>query len=117
VDFNQLEHALDDAPNVGAWQLELRKAGDDPLDLDDIILHVQKTGSVPDRQFSRELHERFYQQTEVHPNQIVFHNAAAMRRLQGVGEVIKEQRIVDHRPRANGNSAIAQTKPEPVESA
>src|SRR5256714_8248077 len=24
VDFNQLEHVLDDAPNIGTWQLEIR---------------------------------------------------------------------------------------------
>ena len=42
VDFNELEHVLDDAPHIGAWQVELRKAHDDPLELDEIILHVQQ---------------------------------------------------------------------------
>ena len=32
VDFNELEHVLDDAPHVGAWQVELRKVHDDPLE-------------------------------------------------------------------------------------
>jgi hypothetical protein len=43
VDFNELEHALDDVPGLGAWQIELRKAHDDPLDLDEIVLHVAGT--------------------------------------------------------------------------
>lgn len=102
VDFNQLEHVLDGAPHIGAWQLELRKADNDPFNLDELILHVQKTDDVGDLQLARDLHERFYSQTEVHPNQIYFHTAAEMRKLQGVGVQLKEQRIVDHRPPANG---------------
>jgi phenylacetate-coenzyme A ligase PaaK-like adenylate-forming protein len=103
VDFNQLEHVLDGAPHVGAWQLELRKADNDPFNLDEIVLHVQKTDDVTDLQLVRDLHERFYSQTEVHPNQIYFHTAAEMRALQGVGVQLKEQKIVDHRPPANGD--------------
>lgn len=105
VDFNQLEHILDDAPHVGAWQLELRKANDDPLELDELILHVQKTDDTKDQQLVRELAERFHRQTEIHPNGIFFHDAGEMRRLQGVGTLIKEQKIVDHRPRANDGAA------------
>jgi phenylacetate-coenzyme A ligase PaaK-like adenylate-forming protein len=101
VDFNQLEHVLDDAPHIGAWQLELKKVGNDPFNLDELVLHVAKTDGTTDQQLTRELHERFYSQTEVHPNQIIFHDAAEMRRLQGVGVVIKEQKVVDHRPRPN----------------
>ena len=26
VDFNQLEHVLDDAPNIGTWQLEILRS-------------------------------------------------------------------------------------------
>ena len=44
VDFNQLEHVLDNVDSIGTWQLELRKAHDDPLDLDELILHVEKSG-------------------------------------------------------------------------
>jgi phenylacetate-coenzyme A ligase PaaK-like adenylate-forming protein len=101
VDFNQLEHVLDDAPHVGAWQLELRKVHDDPLDLDEIILHVQKSDEAGDQQLARELNERFYNHTEIRPNRIMFHDTDEIRRLQGVGVLIKEQKIVDHRPRAN----------------
>ena len=42
VDFNQLEHVLDNFESIGAWQMELRKAHDDPLELDELILHVEK---------------------------------------------------------------------------
>jgi phenylacetate-coenzyme A ligase PaaK-like adenylate-forming protein len=99
IDFNQLEHVLDDAQNVGAWQLELRKLNDDPMDLDELTLHVHKLNGVDEEKLCRELNNRFVERTEIHPNRIVFHDAEEMRRLQGVGTELKEQKIVDHRPK------------------
>src|SRR6266511_6250287 len=55
VDFNQLEHVLDDAENIGAWQLELRKRNDDPLEVDELILHVHKTDSIREDKLVRDL--------------------------------------------------------------
>ena len=99
VDFNQLEHVLDDAPNVGAWQLELRKLNDDPMELDEIILHVHKLNDVSEEKLRRELNNRFVERTEIHPNRIVFHDADELRQMQGVGRELKEQKIIDHRPK------------------
>jgi len=98
VDFNELEHVLDDAPHIGAWQVELRKANDDPLDLDELILHVQKLNDTDEAQLSRELSERCATHLEIHPNRIVFHDTDEIRQLQGVGTLLKEQKLVDHRP-------------------
>ncbi len=98
VEFNQLEHVLDDAPHVGSWQLELRKLHDDPLELDELILHVQKRNGEDNAQIIRDLKTRFAAQTEIHPNRIVFHDSAEMRDLLGVGTQLKEQKIADHRP-------------------
>lgn len=116
VDFNQLEHVLDDAPHVGTWLLELRKMNNDPHELDELVLHVQKTDAADDRQLARDLNDRIHSRTELHPNQIVFHDDAEMRELQGVGVLMKEQKIVDHRPHTNGESANpAAPKPAPEE--
>jgi phenylacetate-coenzyme A ligase PaaK-like adenylate-forming protein len=98
VDFNQLEHVLDDAPNIGAWQLEIRKRNDDPHELDELILHVHKLNDADEQRVTRELNNRFAERTEIHPNRIVFHDAEELRDLQGVGTLIKEQKIIDHRP-------------------
>jgi phenylacetate-coenzyme A ligase PaaK-like adenylate-forming protein len=99
VDFNELEHVLDGAPHIGAWQAELRKVNDDPHELDELILHVQKLNGVDEEQLRRELDARCAAYVEIHPNHIVFHDSEEIRQLQGVGTVIKEQKIVDHRPR------------------
>jgi phenylacetate-CoA ligase len=99
VDFNELEHILDGAPQVGSWQLELRKTNDDPLERDEIILHVQKLDGADETRLVRELNDRCFHTADVHPNKILFHDAEKMRELQGVGTQIKEQKLVDHRPK------------------
>lgn len=98
VDFNELEHVLDDAPQIGAWQVELRKVNDDPMELDEIILHVHKLNGADETQLSRDLSTRCFTHLEIHPNRIQFHDADHIRRLQGVGVLLKEQKLVDHRP-------------------
>jgi phenylacetate-coenzyme A ligase PaaK-like adenylate-forming protein len=110
VDFNQLEHVLDDEPHIGAWQLELRKVHDDPLELDELVLHIQKLDDTDNDQLVRDLNRRFTTQTEVHPNRVMFHDADEMRRLQGVGTQLKEQKILDNRPKPSRGLA-----PEKVE--
>ncbi len=108
VDFNQLEHVLDGVDSIGTWQLELRKAHDDPLDLDELVLHVEKLNGADDNRLRAELDSKVATAVEVHPNKIIFESSEDMRRLQGVNQQIKEQRIVDHRPKPqNGNGATA----------
>jgi phenylacetate-CoA ligase len=99
VDFNELEHVLDNFDSIGAWQLELRKANDDPLELDELILHVEKLDQSDEARLRQELNDRIASVIEMHPNRIVFQSAEEMRGLQGVGVQIKEQRLVDHRPK------------------
>jgi len=98
IDFNELEHLLDDIPQIGSWQVELRKVNDDPLELDELILHVQTLHNVDESLLSHELSERCYANLEVHPNRVQFHSAAEMRQLQGVGKLLKEDKLADHRP-------------------
>lgn len=100
VDFNRLDHALDDMPGIGSWQIELRKVNDDPLELDEIILHVEKpAGGEDDSALRDKIGERIAAAVEIHPNLILFHDNETMRRLQGVGTQLKEQKIIDRRPK------------------
>src|SRR6185295_9170910 len=99
VDFNELERVLDDAPSIGAWQLEIRKLNDDPMDLDELILHVHKLHDAPEDKLTRELNCRFLERTEIRPNRIVFHDAETIREMLGVGTLLKELKVVDRRPK------------------
>ena len=110
VDFNQLEHVLDNAEHVATWQLEIRKRHDDPLELDELILHVAKSDETGDEKLRSMLNERFVSETEIHPNRIDFHPIEELQRLQGVGTQLKEQRVVDHRPESSFQRRDAETQ-------
>lgn len=99
IDFNELEHLLDEIQEIGTWQLELRKLKDDPLEMDELILHAEKTGSGDDAGTKQHITETFAAATELRLNQISFHTAAEMRNRHGVGSEIKEKRVVDNRPK------------------
>ncbi len=99
VDFNHLEHVLDNAEHVSSWQLEIRKLHDDPLELDELVLHVAKSDATDDPQLRESLKAHFARETELHPNRIELHSIDELRRLQGYGTQLKEQRVVDHRPK------------------
>jgi hypothetical protein len=53
---------------------------------------------VDETRLTRELNERCVDHLEIHPNRIVFHDTDEIRELQGVGRLLKEQKLVDHRP-------------------
>ncbi|MES2996750.1 MAG: AMP-binding protein [Verrucomicrobiota bacterium] len=98
VDFNALEHLLDDTDGLGAWQIELRKRDDDPLETDQVFVHaVPLNGNSPES-LRQDISHRFGQNVEFTPNDIIFHTWDEMRKLQGVGKELKEQKVVDRRP-------------------
>jgi len=117
VNFNELEHLLDDCAPVGAWQIELRKRNDDPLDLDELIVHVTRNNGVSEAQLARELNERFAARAEIHPNRIEFHTLDEMRALQGVGSELKERKLVDRRSNASGAGVSPAIRPAAVPAA
>jgi phenylacetate-coenzyme A ligase PaaK-like adenylate-forming protein len=97
VDFNELEHVLDDLPHVGSWQIELRKANDDPMEVDELVLHVCLADGGEESSMAKEIKRALFERAELHPNRIEFYSDSEMRQLQGVGEKLKEQKVVDRR--------------------
>lgn len=101
VDFNHLEHVLDNFPQIGTWQVELRKRNDDPLQVDELVLHVEASGTADEKKLRDDLTHHVDSELEIRPNRIEFHSAEEMRELQGVGTALKESRLVDNRPQAS----------------
>lgn len=99
VNFNILEHLLDDMKGVAAWQVELRKHDDDPLDLDEILLHVAPEPGVNAEDLEHRLERRFAEVTEIRPNEIHFHDMPDLRERLGVGRLLKEAKVLDSRPK------------------
>jgi len=98
VDFGALEHVLDDTREIGAWQIELRKRNDDPLECDEVIVHAVPMGGLSAKTVREAVTHRFREMVEFSPNDVLLHDWDEMRRRQGVGVQLKEQKIVDHRP-------------------
>ncbi len=115
VDFNALEHALDDMDGVGAWQIEICKLNDDPFECDTLVIHA-----VTDREnrgtLEREIKERVYRAAEIHPNRVEWHTEAEMSERQGVGRLLKEEKIVDSRPKAGREPASGKASETPSHS-
>ena len=97
VDFNTLENLLDDTDGLGAWQIEIRKRNDDPLEVDTLTVHAVAM-TEGETVLRKTIAARFHSVTEFSPNEIIFHSWGEMRTMQGVGKEIKEQKVVDHRP-------------------
>ncbi len=113
VNFNELENLLDNIDRIGSWQIELRKRHDDPLEVDEVVVHVAPRGRVSRSSLAHEIEDRFRDATELSPNRIEFHHADHLRALQGVGRALKEEKVVDHREiPASGNKPELSTLSE-----
>ncbi len=97
VDLGALEHVLDDTPGLGAWQIELRKRNDDPLETDELVVHAVALDGDPSHVLQDKIRDSLRVATELSPNAIEFHTWEEMRALQGVGRELKEEKFVDHR--------------------
>ena len=98
VDFNALENLLDDTEGLGAWQIELRKRNNDPLESDLVLVHATPVNGCNPEDLKQKISSRFGNAVEFAPNEILFHTWDEIRRMQGVGKELKEQKVVDHRP-------------------
>lgn len=101
VNFNLLEHLLDDQKGIAAWQIELRKRNDDALDTDEVHLHLTAEPGVRESDLELAVTRRFHEATEITPNELHFHTLAELRDQLGVGRLLKEEKIADHRPKAH----------------
>ena len=73
------------------------KRNDDPLESDEIIVHVSPRSEASEEDLSKLITKRFVAATEISPNKIEFHNAKTLRSKQGVGKALKEEKVVDRR--------------------
>ncbi|MCB1237193.1 MAG: AMP-binding protein [Verrucomicrobiae bacterium] len=107
VNFNDLENVLDDMDSIGAWQIEIRKRNDDPLESDELVVHIAPAERTDRDTLTRAIRKRFLESTEISPNRVEFHDVEAMREMQGVGEKLKEEKVVDHRPKSVASESEA----------
>ena len=99
VNFDILQHILDDSPDVGEWQLEIRKAHDDPLDVDELVLHIAPGNGAGIDRLKEKLRQRFQTEVELTPNRIEVHTMDDMLHRIKLETSLKEVRLLDARPK------------------
>ncbi len=99
VNLEDCAQVLGDLAEIEEWQVELRKKDDDPLEVDELILHVAlRDGACPDATRTH-LHEAFKGRMEISPNRIEVLTLETILRKIGMETEMKEKRFVDARPR------------------
>jgi phenylacetate-coenzyme A ligase PaaK-like adenylate-forming protein len=99
VNFDTLQQILDDMAEVGEWQLEIRKAHDDPHDVDELILHCAPENGANVERLKEKIRARFQTEIEVTPNRIEMHSLDDMLKRIKLESALKEVRVLDARPK------------------
>jgi phenylacetate-CoA ligase len=90
---------LGSMPEVEEWQIELRKKDDDPLEVDELIVHLALKGGTDELRTAASVRDLFHTRLELTPNQVKFLGLESMLRQIGMETEMKERRFVDQRPK------------------
>lgn len=91
---------LGSMPEVEEWQIELRKKDDDPMEVDEMVVHVAVKSGCVEADAAARLRDLFKSRLEVAPNHVEFLGLESMLRKIGMETEMKEKRFVDARPKA-----------------
>jgi phenylacetate-coenzyme A ligase PaaK-like adenylate-forming protein len=99
VNLEDCAMLLGSMPEIEEWQIELRKKDGDPMEVDEMIVHLAVKDGCSHEQATRDLRELFKSRLEVSPNHVEFLGLEAMLRKIGMETEMKEKRFVDARPK------------------
>jgi len=86
-------------PEVEEWQIELRKKDGDPLEVDELVVHLAVKDGCVHETAAKQVRDAFKSRLEVSPNHVEFLGLDAMLRKIGMETEMKEKRFVDARPK------------------
>lgn len=89
---------LSDMPEVEEWQIELRKKGSDPTDLDEMLVRVTVHESAKGEEITARVVEQFLHLHEFTPSCVELMDLEPMLQRLGMETEAKERRYVDARP-------------------
>jgi phenylacetate-CoA ligase len=99
VNLEDCAMLLGSMPEVEEWQIELRKKDDDPLEVDELTVHLAlRSGSEPEQAAAR-VRDMFHARLELTPNHVRFLELDSMLKKIGMETEMKERRFVDCRPK------------------
>ena len=99
VNLEDCAMLLGSMPEIEEWQVELRKKDDDPLEVDELIVHLALRHDGEREATATKVREAFKGRLEVAPNRVEFLGLDAMLRKIGMETEMKEKRFVDARPK------------------
>jgi phenylacetate-coenzyme A ligase PaaK-like adenylate-forming protein len=100
VNLEDCAMLLGSLPEVEEWQIELRKKDDDPLEVDEMTVHLAVRSGAAAEATAVRVRELFRSRLEISPNHIEFLGLESMLRKIGMETEMKERRFVDSRPKA-----------------
>ncbi len=99
VNLEDCAMLLGNLPEIEEWQIELRKKDGDPLEVDELVVHLAVRAGTEPVATAERVRDAFKSRLEVAPNHVEFLELEAMLRKIGMETEMKEKRFVDQRPR------------------
>ena len=96
VNLNEFFNIMMGDPQIDEWQVEIKKKGRDPYDLDELVVYVAPNAKVDIAQLKVGLRKKIHSQMELTPEIIVMDKKQLLEKL-GMETELKEKRIVDKR--------------------
>ena len=100
VNLEDCAMLLGSMAEVEEWQIELRKKDDDPLEVDELTVHLALRAGVPAEATAARVRDLFHSRLELTPNHVRFLELDSMLKKIGMETEMKERRFVDCRPKA-----------------
>jgi phenylacetate-coenzyme A ligase PaaK-like adenylate-forming protein len=98
VNLEDCAEILSEMADVEEWQVELVKKDGDPMEVDEIVVHLAVNADANRTATETRVRENFKSRIEVSPNRIEFMPLDGMLAKIGMETEIKEKRFLDSRP-------------------
>jgi phenylacetate-coenzyme A ligase PaaK-like adenylate-forming protein len=99
VNLNNLEYLLEGKGEIDDWQIEIAKKGNDPFEVDELILYVSLIKEVDREEFANRLNDEVLSSTEISFNHIRYVSHKEIQEKTEVETAVKSIKIVDKRPK------------------
>ncbi|MCC6671888.1 MAG: AMP-binding protein [Planctomycetes bacterium] len=100
VNLEDCAQILAGLPGVEEWQIELAKKDNDPMEVDEMIVHLALRSGASRETVGATVREAFRGHLEVSPNRVEFLALDEMLRRLGMETEMKEKRFLDSRPKS-----------------
>ena len=83
---------------IEEWQIELTKKDDDPLEVDQLVIHIAAAEGTSEEELADTVREQFKGRIEISPNRVEFRELPDLLQKLGMETEMKEKRFLDSRP-------------------